>query len=90
MHACCPRLPPLAGCSALPARHRLPPAGLPQDTECDLAKKLWEENSEMAIHSKTHIPLNASFTPGAAAELLRCWRCVAAARVPAHRCSGAG
>lgn len=33
-------------------------------TSCELAKAFWEENSEIAIHSKTHLPLVDPFPGG--------------------------
>ncbi|KAL4444896.1 hypothetical protein ABPG77_003946 [Micractinium sp. CCAP 211/92] len=33
-------------------------------TRCELAKAFWEENSEIAIHSKTHLPITDPFPGG--------------------------
>jgi LysM repeat protein len=40
---------------------------LKQDTDCELARKFYDENSELAIHSTTHVPLRDPFPGGTAA-----------------------
>ncbi|EFN57642.1 hypothetical protein CHLNCDRAFT_142762 [Chlorella variabilis] len=37
---------------------------LESGTDCLLAKAFWEQNSEIAIHSKTHLPLTSPFPLG--------------------------